>query len=339
MDVLVVGADDVWDLLPMAECIAAMERALAALSAGQAVMPLRSIMWLPGRVGALGTMPAFLPDAGVLGLKVISVFPGNHGTPFDAHQGAVMLFEAAHGRPVALVDATAITAIRTAATSAVATRLLAREDAGDLALLGSGTQARTHLEAMRAVRRLRRVRVWSRTPEHADRFAAAEGQRWGLAIEAVRSAREAVAGADLICTVTSARDPVLLGEWIAPGAHINAVGSSVPFARELDTAAVVRARLYVDRRESALHEAGDFLIPRQEGAVTDDHIRGELGEVLLGRAAGRSAPEEVTLFKSLGLAVEDLAAAHHVYRQALTAGRGARVELGGARSADAAGAL
>jgi ornithine cyclodeaminase len=338
MDVLVVGAHDVWDLLPMTDCIAAMERALAAASAGQAVVPLRSIMWLPGRVGALGTMPAFLSDAGVLGLKVISVFPGNHGTPFDAHQGAVMLFEAEHGCPVALVDASAITAIRTAATSAVATRLLAREDAGDLALLGSGAQAQTHLAAMQAVRRLRRVRVWSRTAEHAARFAAAAGRRWNLAIEAARSAREAVAGADLICTVTAARDPVLLGEWIAPGAHVNAVGSSVPFARELDTAAVVRARLFVDRRESALHEAGDFLIPRQEGAVTDDHIRGELGEVLLGRAAGRSAPEEITLFKSVGLAVEDLAAAHHVYRQALAAGRGARVELGGARRVDASGA-
>ncbi|MDR7511746.1 MAG: ornithine cyclodeaminase family protein, partial [Armatimonadota bacterium] len=290
MTVLVLGQDDVGNLLPMGECIAAMERALAALSAGEAVMPLRSIMWLPGRRGALGTMPAFLPEAGVFGLKVISVFPDNHGTPFDAHQGAVMLFEAAHGRPLALVDATAITAIRTAATSAVATRLLAREDAGDLALLGSGTQARTHLEAMRAVRPLRRVRVWSRTPEHAERFAAVEGRRWGMAIEAVRSAREAVAGADLICTVTAAREPVLLGDWIAPGAHVNAVGSSVPFARELDTAAVLRARLVVDRRESALQEAGDFLIPRQEGAVTDDHIRGELGELLLGRTAGRTAP-------------------------------------------------
>jgi alanine dehydrogenase len=331
MKVLVVRQADVPILLPMDECMAAMERALTSLSSGGAVMPLRSVMWLPQRVGALGTMPAYLADAKVLGLKAITVFPGNQGTGLDAHQGAVMLFEATHGRPLAIVDATAITAIRTAATSGVATRLLARDDAGDLAILGSGTQARTHLEAMQVARRLRRVRVWSRTPAHAARFAERESRRWRLTVEPVASAREAVAGADLICTTTSASEPVLRGEWIAPGAHVNAAGSSAPFARELDTAAVARSRLYVDRRESTLNEAGDFLAPKQEGAVTDDHIQGEIGELLLGRVPGRTAPEEVTLFKSLGLAVEDVAAAHHVYRRALEMGLGTHVDLGGAR--------
>jgi alanine dehydrogenase len=337
--VVVVNQGEVPALLPMRECMEVMARALESLSSGQAVMPLRSIMWLPEKVGALGMMPAYLPGGsvsgvtgpGVLGLKVITVFPGNAGTAFDTHQGAVMLFDAADGRPLAIIDATAITAIRTAAVSGVATRWLAREDAGDLAMLGSGTQARTHLDAMLLARRIRRVRVWSRTPAHAARFAEVEGARHGVTIEIAPSAQAAVAGADLICTTTASAEPVVMGEWLSPGAHINAVGSSVPFARELDTAAVSRSRLYVDRRESTLHEAGDFLVPRREGAVGDDHIVAEIGEVLLGRVRGRTAPEEITLFKSLGLAIEDLAAAHHVYAQAVARGVGAWVTLGGTR--------
>lgn len=332
MKVLIVNQREVPALLPMDECMEVMARALRALAAGEALMPLRSIMWLPERVGALGMMPAYLGEAGVLGLKVISVFPGNHGTEFDAHQGAVMLFDAKNGRPLAVIDATSITAIRTAAVSGVATRLLSREDAGDLALIGSGTQARSHLEAMRLARPLRRVRVWSRHRQHAAAFVEREGRRHGIAIEAVATAQQAVAGADLICTTTSSAEPVLLGEWIAPGAHINAVGSSVPFARELDTAAVVRSRLFVDRRESTINEAGDFLFPKKEGAIGDDHIQGEIGEVLLGRLPGRSSRDEITLFKSLGLAIEDLASAHHIYTKAVEKGLGAQVELGGSRA-------
>ena len=231
-------------------------------------------------------MPAALLPDRVAGVKAITFFPGNEGTELDTHQGAVLLFEAERGRLLAMMDATSITAIRTAAVSGVATRLLAREDAGDLAILGSGTQARTHLEAMRTAREIRRVRVASKDLERARAFAERESGKHGIAIEPVASVREAVAGADIICTVTSSREPVLLGEWISPGAHVNAVGSSVPFARELDTAAVVRSRLYVDRRESALNEAGDFLIPKKEGAIGDDHIVGEIGEVLDRPAAG-----------------------------------------------------
>jgi alanine dehydrogenase len=229
------------------------------------------------------------------------------------------------------MDAAAMTAIRTAAVSAVATRLLARDDAGDLAILGTGVQARTHLEAMRVVRAIRRVRVWSRHDANQRAFAAWAGQRFGCEVETPASARDAVAGADLICTVTSARTPVLAGDWIAPGVHINAVGASLRDARELDTAAVVRARLYVDRRESALNEAGDFLIPLAEGAITEAHILGEVGELLLGRAVGRQGPADVTLFKSLGLAVEDVAAAHLVWSEAERRNVGTVVELGGLR--------
>ncbi|MGH8722998.1 MAG: ornithine cyclodeaminase family protein, partial [Burkholderiales bacterium] len=192
-------------------------------------------------------------------------------------------------------------------------------------------QARTHLEAMLAVRPVRRVRVWSRTPERAHAFAEAGSRRHKVPIEVAGSAREAVERADLICTATASAEPVLFGEWVAPGAHINAVGSSVATARELDTAAVIRARLFVDRRESTLNEAGDFLIPKREGALEDGHIRGELGELLLDRVQSRGAADEITLFKSLGLAIEDVAAARQIYVTAQEQGAGTWVELGGRR--------
>jgi ornithine cyclodeaminase len=326
--VLVVGSADVERLLPMRECIDVMARALLALATSQADVPLRTLMWLPERRGLLGMMPAQYGPAGVMGIKIVSVMPGNHGTRYDAHQGAVLLFETEHGCPLAIVDASAITAIRTAAVSGVATRLLAREDARDLAILGSGIQAATHLEAMLCVRPVERVRVWSRTATRAERFAERAAQRHGIAVTAVASAHAAVAGANLICTTTSAREPVLLGEWLSPGAHVNAVGSSVRTARELDSDAVARARLFVDRRESTLNEAGDFLLARAEGIVGDDHIVGELGDILAGRLQGRVTAEEITLFESLGLGVEDVAAAHFVYERAQAERAGTVVTLG-----------
>lgn len=331
MKVLIVNHSEVGQLLPMDECMDVMAATFETLGRGEAINPLRHVMWLPERAGVLGMMPAYLGDVRAMGVKVISVFASNQGTEYESHQGPVLLFETQHGRLLAIIDAGAITAIRTAAVSGVATRLLAREDAGDLAILGSGVQAHSHLAAMLLARTIRRVRVWSRTPENARAFARRESEQHGIEVEPVASAREAVAGADIICTTTAAHEPVLLGEWLAQGAHINAVGSSVPFARELDTPAVVKSRLFVDRREATLNEAGDFLIPRQEGAITDSHIQGELGEVLLGQVAGRQSAEEITLFKSLGLAVEDLASAHHVYQTAVEQGLGTWVELGGTR--------
>lgn len=331
MPVLVLNAQEVRELLPMDECMSVMTDTLKSLAQGNALLPLRQIMWLPERVGALGMMPSYLSSIGMMGLKVVSVFPGNHGTQYDSHIGAVMLFETTHGQLVAMVDATEITAIRTAAVSGVATRLLARENASDLAILGTGTQATSHLKAMRVARNISRVRVWSRSVEHAQQFAARESKLHDIAIEAMSSAQDAVHGADIICTTTSSPTPVLHGEWIANGAHINAVGSSVSVARELDTNAVVRSRLFVDRRESTVNEAGDFLFPKKEGAINDDHIRGEIGEILLGQVAGRNDANEITLFKSLGLAVEDVASAHHVYTKARARNMGSAVELGGRR--------
>lgn len=327
MQILVVKKSEVPRLLPMRECMDVMAAALQGLAHGEAILPLRQVLLLPGGQGAFATMPAVLTGNGAIGLKAITVFPGNHGTELDSHQGAVLLFEAERGRLLAVMDASSITAIRTAAVSGVATRVLAREDAGDLAILGTGVQALTHLEAMAESRRLRRVRVWSRDPARVARFAEHASERFGIGVEAAGSAREAVLGADLVCTVTASRESVLRGDWLAAGAHVNAVGASLPTARELDTPAIVAARLFVDRRESALHESGDFLIPKAEGAITDAHIQAELGEVLTGVHPGRRAPDEITVFKSLGLALEDVAAAHRIHENALRSGAGTWIDF------------
>jgi ornithine cyclodeaminase len=238
-----------------------------------------------------------------------------------------MLFSAETGEMLALLNASAITAIRTGAVSAVATRLLAREDAGDLAILGAGVQARSHLAAIACVRPIRRARVASRSLERARAFVKEHASRYPFPIEPAESAEAAVRGADIIVTATTAAEPILVREWIAPGAHINAVGSSIPTAREIDTATMAAAGLFVDRRESTLNESGDYLFAMRAGAIGPDHIRAEVGEVVLGKHPGRGAPDEITLFKSLGLAVEDLAAADYVYRQAQAQGVGTWVEF------------
>jgi ornithine cyclodeaminase/alanine dehydrogenase-like protein (mu-crystallin family) len=331
MTVRILNQAEVTALLPMEECIEVMDRVLRTLSSGGAIQPLRSGILLPEGRGVLGAMPGALLEPLSFGLKAIVVFPGNDASPYDSHQGLVLLFDPEHGFPIAIIDASSVTAIRTAAVSAVATRALARRDADDLAILGSGVQARTHLEAMAAVRPLSRVRAWSPNRTRLEAFIDWARKRLGIAVEAPPGPREAVTGAAIVCTCTSSRTPVVQGAWLADGAHINAVGSSLTSARELDTAAVVRGRLVVDRLESALNEAGDFLIPRAEGAVSDAHILGELGDVLLGRIEGRTGPGDVTIFKSLGLAVEDLAAAEHVLRQAEARGVGLVTDLGGRR--------
>jgi len=324
---LVIDGATAQDLLPMDRCIDLMADALAGLARGEAANPLRTVVPVPAEVpSALAAMPAVLADPPAMGVKVISIFPGNHGSGIESHQGFVLLFEGERGSPVALIDAIAITAIRTAAVSGLATRLLAREDAGDLAILGSGTQARSHLAAMRAARPLRRVRAWSPHRERLEAFAR-EAADDGTPVEPTDSAQAAVDGADIICTVTASATPVVEGAWLAPGAHLNAVGSSLPTNRELDSDAVARSRLFVDRRESARNEAGDFLIPLQEGAIGQDHIVAEIGEIAAGLAEGRRSADEITLFKSLGLAVEDLAAAWSVYRRAQAEDVGTWVEF------------
>ncbi len=318
-------------LLPMRECIPLMESALASLSRGEVILPLRMVMRLPDGRGAFAMMPAHSAALPAFGTKVITVFPGNHARGIDSHQGAVLLFDGEDGRIVALMDASSITAIRTAAVSAVATKLLAREDASTLAVLGSGVQARTHLEAISLVRPIRRVRVWSRTADHADAFARWARQTHGLEVAVCASAADAARGADVVCTVTASREPVLDGAALAPGMHVNAVGASQPDARELTSDAVARTRIFADRRESLVHESADYLIPLREGAIAESRVAAELGEILIGRARGRESAHEITLFKSLGLAVEDIAAACHALQRAERENVGTDVALGGDR--------
>jgi ornithine cyclodeaminase/alanine dehydrogenase-like protein (mu-crystallin family) len=331
---LVLSQEDVVRLLPMGECIDVMVQALSTLARGDALLPLRTVVRLPEPGNAFAVMPAYLGAPAAIGAKVITIFPGNHGTAFDSHQGAVLLFDTVHGSLQALLDATAVTSIRTAAVSAVATRLLAREDADEVAILGSGVQARMHIEAIPLVRRIKRVRVWSRNIDHARGLARFASEHLGFEVEVAETAERAVRDAGIVCTTTSARQPVLQGEWLAPGTHVNAIGASAPDAREIDSQTVTRSRLYVDRRESALNEPGDILVPLTEGAITRSHIVGELGELLMGTAVGRRDADEITLFKSLGLAIEDLAAACHVVERARAMRVGSEIDLGGRRDAD-----
>lgn len=328
MKLLVLNHTEVEQLLPMSECISAMAEAFTVLARGEAHQPLRTIVTPPKVKGVMAMMPTFRAGPSPLfGLKAICVFPGNAAIGKDAHQGGVMLFDGATGELLALMNASAITAIRTAAVSGLATRLLAREDAGDLAIIGAGVQARPHLVAMNCVRPLRRVRIASRSFESAKNFAKEMQPQFSTLIEPVEDIAAAVRGADIIVTATTSRDPVLRREWISPGAHINAIGTFSPKAREVDTATVVAASLFVDRRESALTEAGDYLIAAQEGAIGPEHIRADLGEVLTNDHPGRQSNEEITLFKSLGLAIEDLAAAEHVYKKAQAANSGTWIEF------------
>jgi ornithine cyclodeaminase len=329
MNVLIADQDLVTELLPMEDAIGVMRRALTLLAEGEVMMPLRSMLHLPKGGAVMGLMPSYLGGLEAVGVKVIAEFPANFGSEYDTHQGVVLFFDTERGLLRAMVDATAVTAIRTAAVSGLVTDLLANPDAGDLAIIGAGTQAHTHLQAMAAVRPIRRVRVYSVPAESAATFADRESRRTGLKIEVAASAEEAVEGADLICTVTTSHEPVVHGDWVSPGAHINAVGAYNPATRELDSALVAKSRLYADRRESLLNEAGEFLIPKGEGLFGDEHIVGEIGEVLTGKAHGRTSPQEITLFKSLGIAIEDLAAAHHVYEAAKARGLGQWVEIGG----------
>jgi ornithine cyclodeaminase len=282
----------------------------------------------PEAAGLMGLMPAYRSgERAAYGLKAVCIFPQNSAIGKSPHQGSVMFFSAETGELLALMNAAAITDIRTAAVSGVATQQLARKDAGDLAIIGSGRQARAHLAAMAEVRPIRRVRVASRTLAHAHKFAADMSARYSFPIEAVEQVEQAVRGADLIVTATTAPEPIVQRDWIAPGAHLNVVGSSIPTTREVDTATMAAASLFVDRRESTLNEAGDYLFAAREGAIGPNHIKAEIGELLIGQAQARTSDDEITLFKSLGLAVEDLASAEYVYRQAKEKGAGTWVEF------------
>lgn len=329
MRLLVLSARDVHALLGHAECADAMRAALIALQAGQAQQPLRTVLRPAGAAGLVALMPSYLQDdgQGSYGLKAICVTPSNPAAGLDAHQGIVLLSSGPTGEPLALLNASAVTEIRTAAVSVVATGLLARKDADVLAVIGTGVQARSHIEALSAARRLAEIRIAGRDLASAERFAASLGHEVHAAVRACPSAREAVAGAGVVVTATSSAEPVLLGEWLEPGMHVNAVGGAQPATRELDSAAMAAGVLFADRRESLLAESGDYVLAAAAGAVTPAQVRAELGEVLTGQAPGRTSDAEITIFESLGLAIEDLAAARCAYDAAVRTGGGNWVDF------------
>jgi ornithine cyclodeaminase len=322
---LIIDGDAVRAALPMPAAVAALRDALRANAEGNVYQPVRTVLQTPRLEGVAVIMPAFVEgEARSFGMKVITFFPENPKRGIPAVSGFVALFDVETGVLVALLDGGVLTEIRTGAVSGVATDLLARPDAGDLALIGAGVQARAHLAAMTAVRPLRRVRVWNRGEGGARAFATWAEQQ-GHVVETCATVREAVEGADLICTVTSSPDPLVDGDWVAPGAHINAVGAFQPETRELHSNVVAKARIVVDSREAAIATAGDLLIPIAEGVLPSAFDYPELGEVVVQPEKGRVSPEEITVFESLGLALEDVASAAYVVSQARERGLGAEV--------------
>ena len=315
MEPLFINNEKIASLLPMNECIEVMEKMFCSLAAGECLQPLRNIMMLPDRSGVMGMMPGHSAKLDVMGIKVITVFHANSETGLPSHQGIVILFDAKNGTPLMFFDALEITAIRTAAASAVATKILSRKNSSTLAIIGSGEQAKRHIESILLVRNIKQVYLWSRNPQNAKELAEKTISKYSIPVTTTATVKEAIMNADIVCTVTASKEPVVAGEWIAAGTHINAVGSSVRSARELDTAAIIKSKLFADRYESLFNEAGDFLIPRNEGIVTDEDVKADIGEVLLGIKKGRESDDEITLFKSLGIAAEDIFSAYHIYEK------------------------
>jgi len=317
---LLLREADVREVLAMPELMEAMESALKAFSAGQVTQPVRTAFEVPAGPGFFGLMPAYLHDPPALGAKLVTVFHGNERRGLTSHLGTILLLDPETGATLSIMDGRYITAVRTAAVSAVAARYLARRNASTLGIIGSGVQARTHLEALGLVRSLREVRAWSPTAANLARFVAE-----APVVRAAASAEEAVHGADLIVIATASSTPVLQSDWVADGAMVISLGAYRPNMREMDPKLTARARLYVDSRAAALQESGDVLLGIQEGRFTASHIVAEVGEVAAGKAPGRGTDREVTIFKSLGMAVEDVAAAKLVYDHARELGKGTEI--------------
>ena len=310
----IIEKEQVRQLLTPEKCIAAMETALMDLETGKCDMPQRLICKMPNGA-AFGFMPAYVGD--YFGAKVLTAYAANMGTEYPSHIGYVMLFESEHCTVSALVDASSVTEIRTGCVSAVATRLLARADAHKLAIIGAGAQARSHLAAIRLVREITEVTVYDLFPAAAERYAAEMTEKYGIPVKVVSSVAEAVADADIICTLCPAKEPYLTRDMVKPGVHINAVGTFSPVTREVSSDLVAAARLYSDHTPATKKESGEYLIPLQEGLITEDHILGSVGELLLGKAQGRVSDDDITVFDALGLAVEDIASAKMVYLESL----------------------
>jgi ornithine cyclodeaminase/alanine dehydrogenase-like protein (mu-crystallin family) len=325
---LILTKSDVEKLLPVGACIEVMDQAMRQVSRRSVVLPLRQFMPVPNTKGKLGLMPGYIAEPARFGVKIVSKYERPAGSPFGTHVGAVLLFEAENGLPLALMEGGSLTAIRTSAASALATRALSRPESKRLAIIGCGEEAHHHLHAMLAVRPFDDVLVWGRSAERAKAFVAAQHVPSGVRISVADSVEQALANADVVCTVTSAATPILHGAWVRPGTHLNLVGSAIPTTAEVDSACVARGRFYVDYREAAMAQAGELLNAIKDGSVTAEHIIGEIGDVLLGTKPGRQNADQITIYKSLGITAQDLAAAQFVYDSAVRANTGLSVDLG-----------
>jgi ornithine cyclodeaminase/alanine dehydrogenase-like protein (mu-crystallin family) len=323
---LVINQKEVSELLTMKACIKVMENVLSDLARGLAIQQLRTLVPVE-ETNVLGLMPGYLKREEVVGAKIITIYPDNHKIGSPSHQGIVLMFDSKDGSLKATIDGEKITAIRTAAVSAVATNLLARKDSETLSILGSGEQAKTHLEAMLAVRPIELVKVWSQTEEKAMLFKKEMEQQFKVSIQVYSTLEDAVTDADIICTVTASKVPILEGVWVKEGAHINAVGAHKAKDRELASELVKKSKFYVDRVESAINESGDYLIPLKEGVIDEEHIVGEIGELLIEKIDGRNSESCITVFESLGLAIEDLAASHFIYQEAVRRNKGTSISM------------
>ncbi len=325
---LMLSRNDVDSVLSMDACIAAVETAFGELTRGNADMPQRAVIRLPEHKGLFLGMPAHIGgDEEVLGLKVVTVYPDNPAKGMPTIFGTLLLCDPKTGKTVAIMDAGYLTAVRTGAASGVATKYLAREDSKVCTIFGAGGQARKQIEAVHLVRPLEKIYVLDKVVATRDAFVTDMSALLGVPVEAVEDAETAVKAADIVITASSSHDPVFDGDWLKPGTHVNNIGSHSPDARELDTRTVVRSKFVADLKEANLAEAGDILIPIEEGAVTADHIYASLGEIVVGEKPGRENDDEITVFKSCGLAIQDVSSARVVYEAAKAAGVGQSVEL------------
>jgi alanine dehydrogenase len=317
----------VHSLLPMADLIAAMESALAKFSAREVLQPVRSVLTVGPTKAYFGLMPAYVPSPASLGAKLVTVFGENHKRDLPSHLATILLLDPETGALQAIMDGRYITEARTAAVSAVSTRFLANPEAATLAIIGSGVQARSHLEAYQLVRQLKEVRIWSPRQRSREQFVDDMSDRAAVPIVAADSAEAAVRGADLIVLVTSSPTPVIEDRWVSNGAHVVGVGACRPNQQEMPPGLVARSRLYVDSKAAAIVESGDVVMNIAANLFDESHIRGEIGELVLGRIDGRRSAEEITVFKSLGMAVEDVVAADLVFRRASESGAGTELTL------------
>lgn len=322
-----LNESQVKSVLPMSDLIQVMEEAVARFSDGQALQPVRTVLTVGPTRAYFGVMPAYMPNPERLGMKLVTVFNSNEQRGLPSHLATIVLLDPETGALAAVMDGRYLTEARTAAVSAVSARHLARPDAGRLAIVGTGVQARSHLEAIAAVRPLEDARVWSPRPASRDRFVHDMADRLPGRLRAVDRAEDAVRDADLVVLATSSPTPVVESAWVAGGAHVMAIGACRPDQREMDPVLVARARVFVDSRAAALVESGDIVMNVAEGRFTENHIAAELGQVVLGRAKGRTERDDITIFKSLGMAVEDVAAADLAWTRAREQGVGTELQL------------